>query len=61
MLTRENYQQGRGEHIMLKRLLQAAIITFLLQLLTQISPPDRNQPASLASPEISRLVMKLAR
>ncbi len=46
---------------MLKRLIQAAIITFLLNLLTQISPPNRNQPTSLASPEVYRLVMKLSR
>jgi len=46
---------------MLKRLLQAAIITFLLHLLTQINPPDGTQPASLAYSEVSRLVMNLTK
>ena len=46
---------------MLTRLAQAAIITFLLNLLAQVSPPDKTQPASVSPPEVSRLVMRSTR
>lgn len=45
---------------MLKRLLQAATITFLLNLLAHMNPPDSIQPDSLShSSEAQKLLLSL--
>lgn len=44
---------------MFKRLLQAATITFLLNLLLHISPREANQAAVLPSQTFSKIVLSL--
>lgn len=43
---------------MFKRLLQAATITFLLNLLAHMSPPDAPQPTAISpSPTVPKLLL----
>ena len=44
---------------MLKRLLQAATLTFLLNLLAHMTPPDSTQPDSVLNPETRKLLLSL--